>query len=107
MTPISPTQTPLALDAALSAAQTRPGGAAPDEAALRRAAQDFETMFLSEMLRMAGLHKTPESFSGGAGENAFQSLLIREQAAAISESGAFGLAERIYEDLKRGASHAQ
>ncbi|WP_339950067.1 rod-binding protein [uncultured Albimonas sp.] len=74
-----------------------------ENAALRKAAVEFETMFLAEALSGAGLGRTPEGFGGGVGEEAFSSLLVREQARLLAEQGGIGLAERIYQSLVAGA----
>jgi Rod binding domain-containing protein len=71
------------------------------EAALREAAQALEAGFLTEMLKHSGLGRTPEAMGGGAGEDAFASLLAREQAEAMAEAGGIGLARSIYEALAR------
>ncbi|RMF39642.1 MAG: flagellar biosynthesis protein FlgJ [Alphaproteobacteria bacterium] len=68
-------------------------------AALEQAARDFEASFLAEMLKAAGLGKPRESFGGGAGEDAFASLLVREQARLMAEAGGIGLAEHILNAL--------
>ena len=67
---------------------------------LMQAAQELEASFLAEMLKSAGLGKTPESFGGGAGEDQFSSFLVREQARAMVESGGIGLAQSLFEALK-------
>ncbi|MCG7623629.1 MULTISPECIES: rod-binding protein [unclassified Epibacterium] len=72
----------------------------PKDAALREAAIDLEASFLSEMLKAAGLGKSPEAFGGGAGEDQFSGLLVNEQARAMAEAGGIGLAESIYNSLK-------
>lgn len=71
----------------------------PRRAALRRAAQDFEAAFLAEMLKSAGYGAPRENFGGGAGEDVFSSLLVREQAQALAETGGIGLAEHVYRAL--------
>lgn len=68
--------------------------------ALREAARELETNFLAEMLKSAGVGKTPDSFGGGAGEDQFASFLRTEQARQMSHQGGIGLAEAIYESLK-------
>lgn len=68
--------------------------------ALFEAAQALETNFLAEMLKSAGLGKTPEAFGGGAGEDQFASLLVREQAKAMTQKGGIGLAEIFYQTMK-------
>lgn len=67
---------------------------------LRDAAEQLEVVFLSEMLKSAGLHKAPDAFGGGAGEDQFQSLLIRAQAEEMVKSGGIGLAESLFNALK-------
>ncbi|QDL94769.1 flagellar biosynthesis protein FlgJ (plasmid) [Paroceanicella profunda] len=82
-----------------------PGAAAGGEAAeartarLRQAAQELEASFLAEMLKAAGFGKAREGFGGGAGEDAFASLLVREQAGMLAARGGVGLAEHIYHAL--------
>jgi Rod binding domain-containing protein len=71
----------------------------PGEARLRASAIRFEAAFLAEMLRHAGLGKTPSAFNGGAGEAAFSGTLIQEYATRISEAGGIGIADRIFQAL--------
>lgn len=83
-----------------SAAVSVQSPANKQDAALRKAAVELEASFLSEMLKAAGLGKSPEAFGGGEGENQFASLLVNEQARAMAEAGGIGLAESIYHSLK-------
>lgn len=69
------------------------------EAALRGAAQAFEAVFLAEMLKAAGFGTPRATFGGGAGEEAFSSLLVREQADRLAAAGGIGLAEQIFRAL--------
>jgi peptidoglycan hydrolase FlgJ len=71
------------------------------DAAIRTAAESFETTFLAEMLRHTGLNTMPTGFGGGAGEEAFSSLLTEEYARLLSERGGIGLAERVFDLLKQ------
>ncbi|HHS89486.1 MAG TPA: flagellar biosynthesis protein FlgJ [Rhodobacteraceae bacterium] len=83
-------------------AHSEPGATGPDtknQAALRKAAMDLEAAFLTEMLKSAGLGKSRESFGGGAGEDQFNSLLIRAQAEQMTRAGGIGLAESLYHAL--------
>lgn len=68
---------------------------------LWRAAQAFESVFIAEMMKHAGVGEARQAFGGGVGEEAFQSLLSREWAEDISRTGGFGLARDIYEAVKR------
>jgi peptidoglycan hydrolase FlgJ len=73
----------------------------PDrDAQLLNAAKQLEAGFIAEMLKSAGLGKSRQSFGGGAGEEGFASFLLRAQADKIVQAGGFGLARKIYEDLK-------
>jgi Rod binding domain-containing protein len=71
------------------------------EQAARAAAEAFEASFLAEMLRYSGLNAMPDGFGGGAGEEAFGSLLTDEYARLIAARGGIGLAERVFEILKQ------
>ncbi|MBY5977709.1 rod-binding protein [Phaeobacter italicus] len=68
---------------------------------LRKAAQDLEATFLTEMLKSAGLGETSETMGGGAGEDQFSSFLVRAQAEQITKAGGIGLAESLYHALKK------
>ncbi|MCB2135387.1 MAG: rod-binding protein [Rhodobacteraceae bacterium] len=72
-----------------------------DEDAMRAAAVALEAEFLAEMLKPAGLGKPSEEFGGGIGEDQFASFLLREQAGALARGGGIGLAESIFEAMKR------
>lgn len=78
--------------------------AGADDAKLRQVAQEFEAVFIGEMLKHIGLDEAAGElggdFTGGYGEDAFRTFLVREYADAISEKGAFGLADKIYNQLK-------
>lgn len=74
-------------------------GAPPSTSPLRRAAQELEAQFLAQMLEAAGLHETEGSFSGGAGESQFASLLRQEQARHMAQAGGIGLAEAIFKAM--------
>ncbi|WP_118137392.1 rod-binding protein [Oceanicella sp. SM1341] len=76
-----------------------PGGAGDRQARLHQLAQELEAGFLTEMLKSAGVGKARENFGGGAGEEAFSSLLLREQAGLLAARGGVGLAEHIYRSL--------
>jgi Rod binding domain-containing protein len=77
-----------------------PTSAPAADVKLRRAAEELEANFLAEMLKSAGVGKTPETFGGGAGESQFSSFMRLEQARAMAQSGGIGLAEVIFQSLK-------
>ena len=72
-----------------------------DDARLFKVAQELEASFLAEMLSHAGLGDSRESFGGGAGEEAFSSLLTGEQAKLMTEAGGIGLAEAIFNAIRQ------
>jgi peptidoglycan hydrolase FlgJ len=59
------------------------------------------------MLKSAGLGQTRGEFGGGVGEEQFASFLRDEQAHSMQRSGGIGLAESIFEALKRSDGNAQ
>lgn len=77
-------------------------GAAPGgmEAAARRAATEFEAVFLTTMLEgmFEGLN-TDAPFGGGSAEKTYRSLLITQYAKQISQNGGLGLSDQITRDL--------
>ncbi|GAB4530906.1 MAG: hypothetical protein Kow00133_19620 [Amphiplicatus sp.] len=96
--------------AAAASPPPAPAPQAPDraarDAALRESAKAFEAAFLAQMLTQSGLAKTLGA-NGGFGGEAFSGLLVEQYAAEIVEQGGFGLAEKIYEQLReKDAGHA-
>ena len=73
---------------------------------LREAARELEANFLAEMLKSAGVGKTPEAFGGGAGEDQFASFLRLEQAREMVNAGGIGLAQSLFEALKERVNDA-
>ncbi len=69
------------------------------DAGIRRAAKEFEATFIAEMLTYAGFDKALSSRAGFGGE-AFSRMLIDSYASEIAEGGSFGLADKIYSQLK-------
>lgn len=68
--------------------------------AVRQAAQEFETFFLTQFIEtiQSGI-STEAPFGGGAGERAFRSFLSEEHARAVVNSGGVGIADRLYRDI--------
>ncbi len=65
----------------------------------RKIAEEFEASFLAEMLKYSGVNKTSESFGGGAGEEAFSSMLNDAYAQALVKSGGIGIADLVYKSI--------
>jgi Rod binding domain-containing protein len=74
--------------------------AGTNDAGLRQAARDFETVYLTEMLTRMGVAREPDAFGGGFGAEAFQSLLNEAYAERIVGRGGTGLAEMVYRQLR-------
>lgn len=89
--------------AATLAARPAPPEPIRGREALQEAAEKLEAAFLAEMLKAAGVGRTPESFGGGAGEDQFSSFLRDEQAGAMVKAGGIGLAQSLFEALKERA----
>ena len=82
-----------------------PAASANRDVALREAATALEAQFLAEMLKSAGVGKTPEAFGGGTGEDQFGSFLREAQARQMAEAGGIGLAEALFEAMAKEAGH--
>lgn len=80
-----------------------PRDPAARDSLLMARARELEGVFLSEMLRHAGVGKPPDTFGGGAGEDQFASFLRDAQARAIVRKGGLGLAEHLFHALKARA----
>lgn len=84
----------------MSAARADQAQTVPNE--LRRAAEEFESVFLTEMLSpmFEGL-ETDGLGGGGMGEEIFRPMLIERYAEAISNAGGVGIADSIVRELVR------
>lgn len=76
------------------------------------AAQDFESMFISEMMKpmFESVDVDPE-FGGGRGEEVFRGFMVQEYGKIVSKSGGFGLAAHVRDEMIRlqtgqSAAHA-
>ena len=72
-----------------------------DDAKLRDAANDFEAIFINQMLKT--MRKTSfesDLLPKSEGEKVFQSLLDEQYAQISAKSGSLGLGEMIYQQLK-------
>lgn len=70
--------------------------------AARKAAEDFESVFLAQMMEpmFQGL-KTDGLFGGGSGEAVFRSLMIQEVGKDVSAAGGIGIADAVYTEMLR------
>ena len=89
-------QTPLAASLDRVADRMAAGG----REQTRHAAEDFEAVFLAQMLgpMFAGL-RTDGFFGGGQGEEMFRSLMINEYGRLISQAGGIGVADAVMAEM--------
>jgi flagellar protein FlgJ len=96
---------PALLQAQAGAHVAKATGASGDEAtrraAIEKASKDFETSFLSVMLgqMFQGVNESESSFTGGAGEKAFQSFMSDAMAKQMVGRGGVGLAPTVQKEM--------
>ena len=91
--------------------ETRPQRPAPaagslsaqQMSAIWKAAQNFEAMALGQLLQpmFATIDQSNGAFGGGAGEQAWQPMLVNEIARKISAASGLGLAAPIFNQMLR------
>ncbi|MEA1650608.1 rod-binding protein [Nitrospirillum sp. BR 11164] len=82
--------------------QASPGSGMKDDAAIEKAAKEFESVFISQMLQhMWEGVKVDENFGGGHAEEMFRGMMIEEQAKAITKGGGLGIADEIKKEMMR------
>ena len=75
-------------------------GGRQDEAAIRKAAQEYETVFLSQMLsHMMKPMQLPKPFGGGHAEEMFHSLLVDAYAKEMTKAGGIGVADHVVREM--------
>ena len=84
---------------ARATSELKPGLSATDA---RQAAEDFEAVFISQMLApmFDGL-ETDELFGGGSGENIYRSMMVEEYGKSLARAGGFGLADAVQLEILR------
>ena len=68
---------------------------------LYKACQDFEALFIKQMLDVMRktVHKEEDLLGGGLSQDVFEGMLYDEYAKKMAETAGFGLAETIYNQL--------
>lgn len=68
-----------------------------------QAAQDFEAMFLTEMMRpmFEEVNKPDPMFGGGKGEEVFNNMMLDEYGKQMSAKGGIGLASYVKAEMIR------
>lgn len=73
-----------------------------DMQAIEKAAQDFEAMFITEMMKpmFEGIKPDP-MFGGGKGEEMFQGIMLEEYGKVMAARGGVGIAEHVKAEMIR------
>lgn len=88
---------PLSLIAPVNANMNAPS---KQQAKIESAAQDFEAVFISEMLKpMMESVEVDDMFGGGKGEEIFRGIMIQELGKSIAKQGGFGLSAQVKNHL--------
>lgn len=81
---------------------------------IKVAAQEFEAVFISEMMKpmFEGI-EVEAPFGGGKGEEVFRSMMLQEYGKETAKNGGFGLADQLtkamiqmQEEANNGGRHA-
>ncbi len=74
--------------------------AGADKAKIRQAAEDFEGLFLGQMLEhlFSGL-ETNELFGGGDAEDIYKSMMMEQYGKSMAKSGGIGVADHVMRQM--------
>ena len=66
----------------------------------KKAAEDFEAMFVTEMIRPMFEAQEPDAtFGGGQSEKIYRSMLVDEYGKSIAKAGGIGVAKHVEAEL--------
>ena len=96
------TPPPVDLLAARKAGPSTDVSAVQTRAQAEQIAQQFERMFITEMLQpmFAGI-ETDGPFGGGEGEDVFRPMLLDQYADAVAKGGGVGIADAVLKEILR------
>lgn len=82
--------------------KTSKSASSKDLESIEQVAEDFEALFISEMMKpmFEGVKPDP-LFGGGKGEEIFQGLLQQEYGKLMAQTGQLGIADVIKQELIR------
>ncbi len=68
---------------------------------LYKASQDFEALFIKQMLDVMRktIHKEDDMLNGGLGQDVYEDMLYDQYAKKMASTAQFGLADMIYRQL--------
>lgn len=71
-----------------------------DEISARRSADEFEAIFISQMLKSMSVGvKTDGPFGGGQSEEIYRDLMNEELGQVMTSKGGIGLSDAIYREI--------
>lgn len=72
------------------------------EAQIAAKAEEFEAMFLSQMLsHMFNGIETNETFGGGHGEEVYKTMMVEEYGKILAKTGGIGVADHVKAEMIR------
>ncbi len=74
---------------------------------LSQVAEEFEALFVSQMLKQAHKSKLAEGLFDSSSQKTYQSLLDQEWSRKLSNNASFGIAEAIKIQFKNQASYLE
>lgn len=100
---------PTLLQQPAQASGAKAGAAAPkgkEQAA--QTAQDFEAMFLAQLLQpmFKGID-AQTAFGGGPGADVYKDMMVKEYGKIIAQSGGVGIAEKVQAEMLRIQEQSQ
>ncbi len=96
------------LTPALARFQATPPQAAVSIQQAKRAAEEFEALFISEML--APVFESVDTgglFGGGQGEKIYRSMMVQEYGKAIAKAGGIGIADSVQREILKMQENQQ
>ena len=92
----------LAASQATAGRLTLPDAVGLSDAKARRAAEDFEAVFISEMMKPIFESVSTEGpFGGGPAEGIWRSMMVTEIGKEIARRGGFGIADNVHAEMLR------
>lgn len=70
-----------------------------NNAAVDKAAEDFEAVFLAQMLQHMFKGVDPDPMTDGPGEDIYQSMMIDEYGKILARSGGIGVADHVKREM--------
>lgn len=100
--PKSPSEDQMEIERKSSVRMTKPNSGLDEASRLKKVAEDFEAIFLFQVLKQMRntIHKE-EMFHGGVGEDTFTEMMDEELAKKIASRSITGISEMLFRQLSR------